>query len=120
MAKIINIEKSKYLNENIGIYASNKVGQYSKFLDKNPIFVTWLHVNSARSRSDVGTGGVNSDVGAHSPIRFNQINNLPTYNIPELKPNTEYGENGYDVDLEISDGYLLPSPTEGTIVDGRR
>lgn len=117
MAKIINIEKSKYLNENIGIYTSNKVGQYSKFLDKNPMFVTWLHINSAQSRSDVGTGGVDSDVGPHSPVRFNQINNLPTFNIPELKPNTDYGENGFDVEMEISDAVLLPSTIIPTVGD---
>ena len=92
MARIINVEKSKYLNENIQIYESNKVGQYSKFLEKNPLFVTWLHINSAESRSDVGTGGVNADVGPKSPIRFNKINNLPAYNLPELKPDVDYAE----------------------------
>lgn len=116
MSRIINVEKSKYLNQNIDIYTSNKVGQYSKFLDKNPMFVTWLHINSAQTRTDVGTGVVNSDVGPNSPIRFNQINDLPAYNIPELKPNTDYGENGYDIELEISDAVLLPNtivPTTG-------
>lgn len=117
MAKIINVEKSKYLNENIQIYESNKVGQYSKFLDKNPIFVTWLHINSAESRSDVGTGGVNSDVGPKSPIRFNKINNLPVYNIPDLKPDVDYAENGFDINIDISDGTLLPNTIKPSIGD---
>ena len=116
MASIINIEKSQYLNSNIEIYTSNKVGQYSKFLDKNPLFVTYFHINSAQSRTDVGTGGVNSDLGKYSPIRYNQINNLPVYNIPELKPSTNYDEYGYDIELDISDATLLPNtikPTPG-------
>lgn len=117
MAKIVNIEKSKYLNENIKIYESNKVGQYSKFLDKNPIFVTWLHINSAETRSDIGTGGVNADVGINSPIRFNQINNLPTYNIPDLKPDIDYSENGYDIELDISDAVLLPNTIVPSVGD---
>lgn len=117
MAKIINVEKSKYLNENIQIYESNKVGQYSKFLEKNPIFLTWLHINSAETRSDVGTGGVNSDVGTKSPIRFNQINNLPVYNIPELKPDVDYAENGYDINIEINDGTLLPNTIKPSVGD---
>lgn len=117
MAKIINVEKSKYLNENIKIYESNKVGQYSKFLDKNPLFVTWLHINSAETRSDVGTGGVNADVGKKSPIRFNQINGLPTYNLPELKPDVDYSENGYDIELDISDGVLLPNTVKPSVGD---
>ena len=109
MAKIINVEKSQYLNSNIEMYASNKVGQYSKYLDKNPLFVTYFHINSAQSRTDVGTGGVNADLGKNSPIRFNQINNLPVYNIPELKPDAEFDENGYDIELELSDLVLLPN-----------
>lgn len=117
MAKIINVEKSKYLNENIEIYSSNKVGQYSKFLEKNPLFVTWLHINSAESRSDVGTGGVNSDIGPNSPIRFNKINELPVYNIPELKPDVDYAENGYDINIDISDCVLLPNTIKPSIGD---
>ena len=103
MAKIINVEKSQYLDSNIEIYAGNKVGQYSKYLDKNPLFVTYFHVNSAMSRTDVGTGGINSDLGKSSPIRFNQINNLPVYNIPELKPDADFTENGFDIEMELND-----------------
>ena len=117
MAKIINVEKSQYLNQNIETYTSNKVGQYSKFLDKNPLFVTWLHINSAESRSDVGTGGIDSDVGPNSPIRFNQINNLPTYNISDLKPDAIYEERGYDIEMDISDAVLLPNTIKPTVGD---
>lgn len=110
MARIINVEKSQYLTQNIETFTSNKVGQYSKFLDKNPMFITYLAINSVQSRSDVGTGGVDSDVGPKSPIRFNQINGLPVYNIPELKPDVDYDENsGYDIQIDISEAVLLPN-----------
>lgn len=119
MAKIINVEKSQYLNQNIEIYTSNKVGQYSKFLDKNPLFVTYLHINQAQSRHDVGLGGVNADIGSDSPVRYNQINGLPMYNFPELKPSTDYGDSGYDIELDLSDLIILPNtviPTTGDFV----
>lgn len=119
MAKIINVEKSQYLNQNIEIYTSNKVGQYSKFLDKTPLFVTYLHINEAQTRSDVGLGGVNSGVGSESPVRYNQINNLPMYNFPELKPSTDYGDSGYDIELDLSDLIILPNtvkPATGDFV----
>ena len=109
MPRMINVEKSQYLTQNIENFTNNKVGQYSKFIDKNPIFVTWLSINRVRTRNDVGTGGVESDVGKTSPIRFNRINGLPTYNIPELKPEPMYEENGFDISLDISDGLLLPN-----------
>lgn len=116
MANIINVEKSQYLNSNIEIYSSNKVGQYSKYLDKNPFFITYFPINKVHSRSDIGTGGVNSDLGKNSPVRYNQINNLPAYNIPELRPDVEYDENGYDIELDLNDVALLPNtikPTPG-------
>lgn len=109
MAKIINVEKSQYLTQNIETFTQNKVGQYSKFLDKNPMFITYLAINSVQSRNDVGTGGVESDVGPKSPIRYNQINGLPAYNIPDLRPNINFDENGYDLELDLSDITLLPN-----------
>lgn len=110
MAKIINVEKNAYLQENIEKYTSNKVNQYSKFLDKNPLFITYLSINEILTRNDVGTGGIESDIGPTSPVRFNQINNLPAFNIPELKPEILFDDrNGYDVELDISDVALPPN-----------
>ena len=109
MAKIQNVEKAKYIEFNIGIYAKNKVGQYSKFLDKNPIFVTYYHIAQPLSRTDVGTGGIESELGARSPIRFNKILDFPLYNIPELRPDVVFDETGYDIDLDLSDIVVLPN-----------
>lgn len=109
MANIINVEKNQYLTQNIKTFTQNKVGQYSKFLDKNPMFITYLAINSVQSRNDVGTGGVESDIGPKSPIRYNQINGLPVFNIPDLRPNINYDENGYDLELDLSDITLLPN-----------
>jgi hypothetical protein len=109
MAHLMSVEKSKFINDNINIYKDNKIGQYSKFLEKNPIFVTYYHINRALSRADVGTGGIENEVGRRSPIRFNKILNFPIYNIPELKPDVVYDETGYDIDLEMNDVTLLPN-----------
>lgn len=108
MGKLISVERSEFVNRNIDIYAQNKVGQYSKFLDKTPIFVTYYSINSAQSRADVGTGGIQSDIGADSPIRYNQIKEFPIYNMPELKPDLNYDETGMDIELEPSDITILP------------
>ena len=39
----IDVEKNEYLTDNIERYTSNKVNQYAKFLDKNPIFITYFY-----------------------------------------------------------------------------
>lgn len=109
MAQILNVEKPQYINQIIDIYAKNKLGQYSKFLDKAPTYVTYYHINENLSRADVGTGNIESELGSRSPIRFNKINNFPIYNIPELKPDIEYDETGYDIELDCNDLIILPN-----------
>ena len=109
MAQILNVEKPQYINQIIDIYSKNKIGQYSKFLDKAPVYVTYYHINEALSREDVGTGNIESELGTRSPIRFNKILNFPIYNIPELKPDIAYDETGYDIELDCSDLVILPN-----------
>ena len=109
MAHIMSVEKSKFINENIKIFTQNKVGQYSKFLEKNPIFVTYYHINTAMTRTDVGTGGIESEIGPRSPVRFNKILEFPLYNFPELRPDIVFDESGYDIELDLSDIALLPN-----------
>ena len=49
MAQILNVEKPQYINQVIDIYAKNKIGQYSKYLEKAPTYVTYYHINEALS-----------------------------------------------------------------------
>lgn len=116
MSKILNVEHVGFIENTIDIYSKNKIGQYSKFLNATPTFVTYYHRNMTRSRQDVGTGGIESELGARSPIRFNKILNFPIYNVPQLNPQNVYDETGYDIELEINDAVILPNtikPCEG-------
>lgn len=116
MANILGVEHSQFMKNTIDIYAKNKVGQYSKFLSSTPTFVTYYHRNMVQSRQDVGTGGIESETGPRSPIRFNKLLNFPIYNIPELHPDLNYDETGADIDLDLSDLVILPNtiqPNEG-------
>ena len=114
MAQLISVEKSKYINQNIDIYSKNKIGQYSKFLNKNPVFITYYHINKQMSRTDVGTGGIESELGTNSPIRFNKILNFPIYNLPSLTPDIVFDETGYDIELDLTDITILPNTVKPT------
>ncbi len=114
MAQLISVEKSKYINQNIDIYSKNKIGQYSKFLNKNPVFITYYHINKQMSRTDIGTGGIESELGTNSPIRFNKILNFPIYNLPTLTPDIVFDETGYDIELDLNDITILPNTVKPT------
>lgn len=120
MAQITNIEGSKFFEQNQKIYAQNRIGQFSKFLSKNPIYVTYFVVNEARSTTEVGTGTIHEEIGPKSPLRFNKVINVPVYNIPELKPDVTV-DDGYDVEMDINDitfipGTIRPKPSDYMLV----
>ncbi len=112
MAQITNIEGSKYFSQQQKIYAENRIGQFSRFLSKNPIYVTYYVVNEARSTTEVGTGIIHEEIGPRSPLRFNKILNVPVYNIPELKPDVNVDEQGYDIELDINDITFIPGTVQ--------
>lgn len=116
MAKILSTETSPYYNKQIEIYAKNKVGQFSKYLDKNPTFVEYYHINRTLSRADVGSQSVKEEIGRNSPIRFNKVKEFPIYGLSNLKPDLNFDENGLDMDLDLSGLIILPGtirPTPG-------
>lgn len=111
MAKILSNEKSPFVQKSIEIYAKNKVGQFSKYLEKNPMFITYYSINQQMSRADTGIGSVVERIGTNSPIRYNEIRELPVYNFPELKPDAQNDETtGIDVELELT-GLVIPPNT---------
>ena len=109
VAKIIGTEKSPYYNKNIEIFSQNKVGQYAKYLQRNPIFVEYYQINQARSRADSGTGSINTPIGPDSPLRYNKIKEFPIYNVPEMKPDVQYDETGgMNIDMDLNGIVILP------------
>lgn len=120
MAKIIGTEKSPYYNKHIEIYSKNKIGQYAKYLQKNPLFVEYYKINQIASRADAGTHSITTPIGPDSPIRYNKIKEFPIYNIPEMKPDVSFDETGgMDIDMDLGGLVILPNtikPTPGDFI----
>lgn len=108
MATILSTEKSQFINKVIETYTENRVGQYSKYLDTDPIFVTYYAINQAQSRADLGTDAVYSVLGENSPIRYNKIENFPLY-FKGLDPQTNFEDGMASTEIELSDITFLPN-----------
>jgi len=108
LALVLSSEKSHFVNKITETYSANRLGQYSKYLDTTPTFVTYYSVNLARSRADVGTGMINELISPGSPLRFNKITEFPIYKMSQLIPNGTFEDGDYDVEIEISDITILP------------
>ena len=109
MALILSSEKSHFIQKTIETYQKNRVGQYSKYLDTTPIFVTYYAINQAQSRAYAGSGQVHELLGPTSPIRYNKILDVPIYKMQQLTPNGNFEDGSYDVEMELSDITILPN-----------
>lgn len=102
-------EGKRFVDDMIQIYTDNKVGQYSKYLGTSQFFATYFSINDVMSRADTGTGNFEAEIGPNSPLRFNQINGFPMYNLPEMKPEFIRDERGSNIELTLSDITILPN-----------
>lgn len=109
MASLYNTEKSAFVNKVIETYTENRVGQYSKYLDADPVFVTYYSINQANSRADLGTDAVYEILGSNSPIRYNRIQNLPIYFKGGLEPQTNYEDGMVSNEIDLGDITFLPN-----------
>lgn len=119
---ITSVESSKYISQQQKYLSNIRIGQFAKFLNKNPMFVTYYPINNAESRTDAGTGAVHEDIGPRSPVRYNKIRQLPAFNIPELKPEVLNDEGGYDMEMDLNDitfiaGTIRPRPGDCMRID---
>lgn len=118
----LSVEQSAYVQSQQQYLAGLKVSQFAKFLNKNPVFVTYYVVNQAQSRTDSGTGTAYEEIGPNSPIRYNKVKQLPAFNLPEMKPDVINDEGGYDTEMDITDitfiaGTIRPKPGDYMRID---
>jgi hypothetical protein len=96
----------------IETYLDNYVkttNDFSRFIEGSPNFVTYYSKDVQASTEDMTLGGVLEVIGSESPIKFNKIENFPIYNMEEVSPNLEFGDDtGLDTTVE-STAIILPN-----------
>lgn len=73
-----------------------------------PVLVTYYSLDETMTSTDLGTGTIDSELGEHSPLRFNKIMNFPVYGLRELIPTKEELE-GKLIDMNL-DGEIIILP----------
>ena len=103
MARVFSSEKSQFITRATEIYNSNRIGQYSKYLDSNPLFITYYSLNVTMSTADVGLNNIYDELGPKSPLRFNKITEFPVYKVQLLQPQGTYEDGNYVKAIELYD-----------------
>lgn len=126
--RIMDVQEFK--TDQYNQYKERRTSQFIKFLDKNVDFVTYFHINKNLSTTEIGNYNIDSYIGADSPVRYNQINNLPVYGIPVIDTHNGYDneQGGFTADDYSGELIMLPNiiePSEGdcfiiNVFDNRR
>lgn len=110
------VDEKRFLNDNIFKYEERMNSQYSRFLDKNPTFVTYYHISNIESMTDNGFQNVERILGPDSPIRFQEIKDFPVYGLDPILLNLNDEEQGldtsYEADLIILPNTIKPLPND--------
>lgn len=102
----------------VNSYLEQTINDYSRYLnDKTPLYVTYFQKDIAKS----GTGGVLENtldlLGENSNTYYNQIKNIPVYNISDVSWNTEETEFGLESTSSESEGIILPDTVVPNVDD---
>lgn len=110
------IDENQFINDNIIQFEGRMESQYSRFLDKNPTFVTYFHINNIESITDTGFNAIEQVIGINSPLKFQKINNFPVYGLEpillELSDEEEGLTTTYDGELIILPNTIKPLPND--------
>lgn len=83
------------INGNVFKFEQRLHSPVNKFIEGGAILATWFSQDQNQSTVDRGSGDVDELFGPKSPIRWNQINNVPLYQFGQANP-----ENGEENNIE--------------------
>ena len=106
MAYLLN--EQSMLENNAFEFENRLNSQVTRFLDKNPTFVTYYHVNVNESTVDEGFRDIEAILSHRSPLRFQKIINFPLYGIEAIVLNLSDNEQGLDTNFE-GEAIILPN-----------
>lgn len=106
MAYLIN--EQKLVEDNAFKFENRLNTQLSRFLDKNPVFVTYYHINSNDSTVNEGFKDVEDIIGDNSPIKYNKIENFPIYGLEQVVLSIQDTDEGLNTDYS-GEAIFLPN-----------
>jgi hypothetical protein len=114
MARIISDKQITHTA--IQSYLKQAVNDYTVFLDKAPVFVTYYSKNHLLSSSNESLNSVANIFGEDSPIKYNKIENTPLWSISGVSLSTDIGVFGQEADVN-GDALLIPETISPCIDD---
>lgn len=101
-------DEKALVNNNIFKYEDKLNSAYTRFLDKTPTYVTYYNINTVETTVDLGFSNVEKILGNGSPIKYNEVKNLPVYGMEAIQLNVEEAEEGLTSSYDNGELIVLP------------
>lgn len=101
-------DEKALVNNNIFKYEDKLNSAYTRFLDRTPTYVTYYNINTIESTVDLGFSNVEKVVGNGSPIKYNEVKNLPVYGMEAIQLDIEEAEEGLTSSYDGGELIILP------------
>jgi hypothetical protein len=101
------LPNTRVTDDNVRHYIEQATKDYSTFLNSAPTFCTYFSKDHLKSTYDRSLENIHEAVGADSPVVFNQIDNLPIYEIENASFGTEITDFGVTGNV-TSSAIVLP------------
>ena len=102
------IEEERFIDESVSLLDQRLKSPLVRFIEQNPTFVTFFHINVNESTADGGFNDVDSVIGSSSPIKYQKIEKFPIYGIEQIVAQLQDTEVGIDTAYE-GEGIILPN-----------
>jgi hypothetical protein len=104
----LQFNEESLLTNNIFKYEQRLKSATNKYIESGAILTTYYNINEDATTVDRGLKDIEQIFGKQSPIRYNQIDNLPLYGFDSANPNNTDEQQVEDIVVE-GDCIILPS-----------
>jgi hypothetical protein len=120
MPNFIDIEA--FVKDQTLLHQDRKNSQYATRMNSTPTFVTYFNIDMKKSTVTPGLGTVDMYLGPDSPVRYNKINGLPIYDIPQVGIEVVYDDikgtsSEYTGNGKVLPGTITPCPGDVFIIE---
>lgn len=102
------IDEQKFIDDNSFKFEERISSPLVRFLDKNPVFVTYYHIDNNESTVANGWEDIKSLTGKESPLKYQKITKFPIFGLEKIMLSIEESEQGIDVGFQ-SEAVILPN-----------
>ena len=108
-----NFNEQNFVNNNIFKFEERLKTQTTRFLESSPTYTNYFNICQVESQVDLGFSNIENLLGPESPLKYNEIKDLPIYGLEQIQLRLEDTDQGLDSSYE-GEAIILPNTIKPT------